>query len=233
MDSLIQYILIRSRRTLTRMGIDVFTAPLAVHFLGAWLDPRTLGRDFGERRTAGEQVSSKGRPLGPLRAYFGARRVLRHLDVEGLRPGNPYADPMGFIMDVDQMDTRAWSALAQALTANCGADDPYPDSMHDRSLDAFPGIAFARALDSGNLVCVPGMRGDTVVTSGISFIPLDSVREFVDAAAESLGYTAIELDEGYAPDRTEDDNLRLYNLSLFHQHANYAREARQPLGVWG
>lgn len=233
------------------MGIDVYTASLAVHLRnvdGATAsalragDRHPLTRE-GLRAASAAAGPGSGR-LDFVRAYLLARRVGRALEVAA---GNPLGSTGPFLhQDPDALDARRWHVLqAVALAAEQGAsvedalasiepDGTLEAGFLDAAWDGFPGIAFARAVELGNALVFPTEAPASFAVGRIAVSSVGEGRAFLTALTGRLSLSPAVLEEdSHDGEMSEALDGILYNLRLLAFHVEEASRSGRPLGVWG
>jgi hypothetical protein len=229
------------------MGIDVFTAPLAVH-LNHCRPSGSLGRDVYDLSTEGIRSwrALDERPMG-VGAAWHAGRFARWTQSQNIQVGHRWSEHgPAWLMTPDRMDARCWGRLidtiasvreglppSEARSRAFEGDEARSHDVFDDVWDDFPGIAFARAVETLGALIVPGMVPAPCFTGGLAVTATCTVNDFVRAAAEQAGLDMRQVDDIDGLEQDKQLNDLLYNLRLFGEHVRQAEALSLAIGVYG
>ncbi len=235
------------------MGIDVYTAGLALHV-------RNLADSTGSRildarhpltsdgvAAARRDEGAGGENVGVFSAVLVARRLatLAQGTVIGLPFGHGFGT--GFDQEVDQLDAKWWCKLPQliraiesgavldeAMAVEVARDDPDCEAsfLHER-WNKFPGVAFARAVDICSSIVLPSRETIAFAAGTAAIVSTAEAVRFFGAIARRLGVDRRQLEVDYDPELPEAQNRLLYNHRLLYFHVREADRSRRALGIWG
>jgi hypothetical protein len=234
------------------MGIDVYTAGLALHIRNLTKSTASRVRSSHHPLTlegikaARRGVDGHDANVGALSAVAVARRLAAL--AEGTVIGLPFGGQLGpgMSQDVDRLDAAWWERLPRILDAierGGRFNDAIAHAVADRDSssggflrdrwDGLPGVSFARAVTVCNSIVLPSEKSIAFAVGTAAIVSTAEALDFLDAAVDRLGVDRGQLEVDFDPALSQDRNDLLYNLRLLHFHVSQANGSRCALGIWG